>query len=243
MPFGLPPNIDKLRKKGNVARLAQALEYTADSNPTMELAGMGPIDIRRRAAEALGELADDRAAGPLLKSALTDQWTGLSGGGYPVRAAAAHALAAIGPSAVEPLMHTLQTGDMTLRVAAADALGVIRWKPALELITALRDEVRAAHSAAAEHERSAGPDVWGEARDSLRRAEIDLQFLARDADRALTNMKRDDQGMTAVERYEERRRSIGQPKICPSCGAEFPATFDSFTCTECGSSLTRKRLP
>ena len=81
-------------------------------------------DVRRAAAEALGNLGDSRAVEPLIK-ALGDKDDG-------VRWAAANALGKLGDSrAVEPVIRALGNTDRAVRRAAAEALnslGEPKWK-------------------------------------------------------------------------------------------------------------------
>ena len=63
MALSKPPDIGKLKAKGNVKGLIKALGYLGDSK------------VRRAAAEALGETSDARAVEPLIK-ALSLKWPG-----------------------------------------------------------------------------------------------------------------------------------------------------------------------
>jgi len=143
MPLFGPPNIEKLKQKGDVKGLIKALTYENIQRQA---------DIRRAAAEALGELGDERAIEPLTAAALTDLNEGPSDiawdAKWPVRRAAAHALASIGARAVEPLVEALEAEKWSLRSAAAVALGEIKWRPALKRLISLLNN---AH----EHEREA----------------------------------------------------------------------------------------
>ena len=90
--------------------------------------------IRVRAALALGEIKDSRAAEPLL-AILKDE-------DHIIRASAVMALAKIiDPSAMEPLIAALKDEDAFVRIAAARALGYLKDPRASEaLLAALRDE-------------------------------------------------------------------------------------------------------
>ena len=89
--------------------------------------------VRRKAAEALGEIGDERAVEPLI-NALKDEDSF-------VRWEAAEALVKIGEPAVEPLIHALKDEDSDVRAAAAMALGKIGDERAIEPLTeALEDE-------------------------------------------------------------------------------------------------------
>ncbi len=94
--FG-PPDVEKMVTRKSVKGLARALSYPKDS------------DVRARAARALGEMGDPRAAEPLVAS--------LSDEDADVRGAAADALAKIGAPALEPLVTAL--GAEHARDAAA----------------------------------------------------------------------------------------------------------------------------
>lgn len=117
--FG-PPNVEKMKAKKDVSGLIKALSYTKDS------------DIRKAAADALGEIGDLRAVEPLISSQNLDSF---------VREAAISALGEIGdPRAVEPLVAALKDLNPLVREAAARALGEIGDPRAVEfLVAALKD--------------------------------------------------------------------------------------------------------
>ena len=93
-------------------------------------------DVRRAAAQALGELRHRRAVQPLIAALLNDEDVG-------VRVAAANALGALGDKrAFEPLMSALgnPAGDPRVRGMAAEALADLRDRRAAPaLITGLSD--------------------------------------------------------------------------------------------------------
>jgi len=96
-----PPNIQKLKQKRNINALVKALTYKKDPN------------IRKWAADALGELGEKQAVAPLI-AALDDQET-------DVKCSAAAALGKLGdPRAVEPLIKSLE--DILVRKSAARVL-------------------------------------------------------------------------------------------------------------------------
>ncbi|MDN7025588.1 HEAT repeat domain-containing protein [Methanoculleus sp. FWC-SCC1] len=96
-------------------------------------AGMRHELRRVYAAAILGEIADPRAIGPLVR-ALTDR-------NDDVRCQAAGALAKFGTAPVEPLTDMLQSPDPDARITAAGILGDIRDPFAVEpLIDVLHDE-------------------------------------------------------------------------------------------------------
>jgi DNA-directed RNA polymerase subunit RPC12/RpoP len=101
-----PPNIDELAAKKDVKGLIKALEYQKDQN------------VRRAAAEELGDIGDARAVEPLI-IALKDKYEN-------VRSFAAEALGKIGDArAIEPL--DIASVDKNERVSqkAYEAWGMI----------------------------------------------------------------------------------------------------------------------
>jgi len=103
--FG-PPNVDRMRDRGDVEGLIETLGYQKDP------------EVRKAAAAALGRIGDVRAVEPLV-AALQDEddWVG---------GQAALALGSTGdPRAVSPLIAALREGQRLTRSAAADALGSI----------------------------------------------------------------------------------------------------------------------
>ena len=132
-------------------------------------------DVRKRAAETLGNIGDARAVKPLIQT-LRDK-------NFDVRDATAEALVKIGKPAVEPLIQTLKDKDWLVRRKAAQALGNIGDTRAVEsLIQALRDKIRYVRMDAAEalgkigDERALEPltqtlkDKYNEAQGAAKRA-------------------------------------------------------------------------
>jgi HEAT repeat protein len=121
MPLFGPPNVEKLKARGNTKGLIKALDYSKSTN------------VRIDAAKALGEIGDAQAM-ELLITALGDE-------NSDVRAAVANALGGIGGlEAVEPLIITLDDESENVRSATAEALGEIGDARAVEpLIAALKD--------------------------------------------------------------------------------------------------------
>lgn len=116
-----PPNVEKLKAKGNTQGLIKALRYQKDEG------------VRRAAAWALGQVGDMRAVNPLI-AAFKDK-------DYYVREAAARALRQIRDTqAVEPLMAALKNEDSNVREAAVEALVGIGHGAVERLVTALTDE-------------------------------------------------------------------------------------------------------
>ncbi|MDO9033851.1 MAG: HEAT repeat domain-containing protein [Methanoregula sp.] len=124
------PDVKKLTKRRDIAGLARLLEH---KDP----------QIQYEAAEALGNIGDEKAIGPLITSLKRDEFSG-------VRWKAAEALSKIGNPAVEPLIATLQYPDDDVRWKAAIALGEIGNPDAVEpLILLLSDDDRFVRSRAA----------------------------------------------------------------------------------------------
>jgi HEAT repeat protein len=130
-PAGLLwPDVKKLKERRDIAGLARLLEH---KDP----------QVQYEAAEALGNLGDEKAIGPLITALKRDEFSG-------VRWKAAEALSKIGNPAVESLIATLQYPDDDVRWKAAIALGEIGNPDAIEpLILILSDEDRFVRSRAA----------------------------------------------------------------------------------------------
>jgi HEAT repeat protein len=123
-------NVKKLKETRNVQGLILALK---NKDPT----------VQYDAAEALGDLGDNRAVEPLATALKNDEFSG-------VRWKAAEALSKIGAPAVEPLIRALSHDDDDVRWKAAIALGEIGDQRAVEpLIILLCDEDRFVKSHAA----------------------------------------------------------------------------------------------
>lgn len=104
--FG-PPNVERLKAKGDIKGLIKALGYEKDS------------EVRKAAAQALGEIGDTRAVEPLIEALNKDNWGNLV-------IDAAKALGELGDTrAVEPLIAILKKGSQYERIAAAEALSKI----------------------------------------------------------------------------------------------------------------------
>ncbi len=126
------------------------------------------LEVRRRAAEVLGEIRDARAIDPLIE---------LLGDADPeLTNHARTALGKIGTPAVEPLLEVLITGSKEQRLGAAGALGQTRSPKAIEpLVAALRedDELLILWSLHALQN-----NLTDSSRDILARPEIAQQLLA-----------------------------------------------------------------
>jgi len=111
-------------------------------------------NLRRAAAEALGQIADPQSAPPLLLALEDEHWS--------VRCSAAAALGRIGSAKALPaLLSRLDDEDATVRRAALAALGDLRdTRAARPLLRALADP--GLQSTAIEALRRLGPAVLGE---------------------------------------------------------------------------------
>jgi HEAT repeat protein len=148
MPLFGPPNIEKLTAKRDVQGLINALSYMKDSDQEKH------YDIRRQAAEVLGEMGDARAVKPLI-AAFNDKE-------ISVREEAAHALGKIGDgSAVDALIDAfLFTQPNFVGKPAVEALRKIGADRAVDTFTgALKNRDKWIRHKAAE-----GLGVMGDAR-------------------------------------------------------------------------------
>ena len=158
MPLFGPPNVSKLRAKGNTAGLLKVLTTRKDSS------------ARRDAAVALGAVGNVRAIGPLIV-ALRDP-------SRKVVQAAIDALVKFGPDALTPLLAALGDEDYRSRAASAWALGQISevlcdstllWRSTEMLIASLRDDHELVREASARAlARTADPRAMKPLRDTLR---------------------------------------------------------------------------
>ncbi|MDP3564823.1 MAG: HEAT repeat domain-containing protein, partial [Methanoregula sp.] len=130
-PAGLlGADVKKLKSRWDIAGLVRLLEHK------------DPL-VQYEAAEALGDLGDEKAVAPLITALKRDEFSG-------VRWKAAEALSKIGNPAVGPLIRALQYPDDDVRWKAAIALGEIGNPEAVEpLIQLLSDEDRFVRSRAA----------------------------------------------------------------------------------------------
>jgi HEAT repeat protein len=120
------PNVKKLKHKRDIMGLIKTLSYEKD------------WEVRRAAAEALGELNDSLAVEPLIKALGT--WFEVDvNEHYKVRIAAIKSLGKL--NAIEPLIDALRDISGYLRAEAAEALGRLNDPRAVgPLIKALEDE-------------------------------------------------------------------------------------------------------
>ncbi len=117
--FG-PPDVAKLKAKGDVPGLIKALGYNADPN------------VRRDAAAALGDLGDGRAAEPLGAALRNPDWEH----DWRDSSAAVDALGRLGEPAVATLISLFGYHSQVVRIGAAEALGMIG-RPAVQPLVAL----------------------------------------------------------------------------------------------------------
>lgn len=128
----LGPDVKNLQGRWDIVSLARLLEHK------------DPV-VQYEAAEALGNLGDEKAVGPLITALKRDEFSG-------VRWKAAEALSKIGNPAVEALIAALQYPDDDVRWKAAIALGEIGNPDAVEPLIRLLSDVdrfvrsRAAHA-------------------------------------------------------------------------------------------------
>ena len=120
LPSVFGSNVGKLKGRRDIEGLAKALE---NQDP----------DVQFRAAEALGDIGDERSVIPLVNSLKTSGFAG-------VRWKAAEALSKIGDPAVGPLSTLLRHADDDVRWKAALALGEIGNPEAIEPLIALLDD-------------------------------------------------------------------------------------------------------
>ncbi len=120
--FG-PPDVEKLKANRNVKGLVKTLAYEKDAI------------VRRKAAKALGQIGDVRAADPLIVA--------LKDNDYSVRKTAVDALVMLGDArAVEPLIAALKDKSTSVRLAIIESLGKIGDVRAVEpLVSELKEEI------------------------------------------------------------------------------------------------------
>ena len=204
-PAGLLwPDVNKLKEQRDIAGLAHLLEH---KDP----------QVQYEAAEALGNLGDEKAVGPLIIALKRDEFSG-------VRWKAAEALSKIGNPAVEPLIATLQYPDDDVRWKAAIALGGIGNPDAIEpLILLLSDEDRFVKSRAAHALSMIGKPAVGRLISELKHGDPDKRWGAalalgkiKDATAVepLILALADDQAMVRAE-AAAALASIGTPALGP----------------------------
>jgi HEAT repeat protein len=174
-------------------------------------------DIQYEAAEALGEIRDPAAVGPLTGVLYEEELSG-------VRWKAAEALGKIGKPAVEPLIAALRHTDDDVRWKAAITLGEIGDPLAIEpLIRLLSDDDRFVKSRAALALGMIGKPAMGPLTHALRQGDGNMRWGAAIA---LGKMKDPDSVepliLALADKYENVRAeaaaslaAIGKPAIAP----------------------------
>ena len=105
------PDVEKLKKAGNVKGLIKALRYRKDGR------------IRSAAAGALGEMGDAQAVSPLIEALESAEDAG-------ERLALIDALVEIGDSrAIDPLVALLKNAGSGVHIESARALERLGWEP------------------------------------------------------------------------------------------------------------------
>ena len=119
---------------GSAAHALVALGDPRGFEPLVAALREGDANLGMCAADALGELKDPRAVGPLMETFRRSYPPGL-------HSSAANALAKLGPAACAPLVSALKDWDWRVRISAAEALGKLGDKRAVQpLLAALKDE-------------------------------------------------------------------------------------------------------
>jgi HEAT repeat protein len=155
----LGPDVKKLKKRWDIAGLCHLLEHQ-------------DLQVQYEAAEALGDLGDEKAVEPLITALKRDETSG-------VRWKAAEALSKIGNPAVESLIATLQYPDEDVRWKAAIALGGIGNTDAIEpLIHLLSDDDRFVRSRAAHALSMIGEPAVFPLINALRKGETGVRWGA-----------------------------------------------------------------
>ena len=152
-------NVQKMKDDRNVRGLVMALKH---KDPA----------VAYEAVEALGEIGDPAAVGPLIDALYGDKYSG-------IRWKAAEALTRIGKEAVPYLVGALENPDEDVRWKAAIALGEIGDERAIDpLIRLLGDEDRFVRSRAAYALGIMGEPVIGPLADALNDENADLRWGA-----------------------------------------------------------------
>jgi HEAT repeat protein len=197
-------DVKKLRESRNVQGLIFALQH---KDPT----------VQYDAAEALGEIGDDRAVEPLLTALKNDETGG-------VRWKAADALSKLGTPAVAGLISALQHDDEDVRWKTAIALGEIGDPKAIPpLISLLCDDDRYVRSRAAYALSMMGEPAVDPLIHALRKGDGNLRWGAAIALGKIQNPRAIDPLIHALaDKYENVRAesaaalaAIGKPALGP----------------------------
>lgn len=195
MPLFGPPNIEKLKEKGDIEGLLRAL---GSASPTV----LSPkeLAIRVQAATALGNFGDDRVV-----QALMEVVTSEHGWQRDIQAAAAQALGAIGdPSAADTLGAALRDprDHRAFRREAAQALLRLRQGAGIpHLVAALRGYGH--EDAAAALHGMEDPDI----EEQLQQHRFRWQLKSRDVEEFLASGDVDSLGKAAIESINDTVRS------------------------------------
>ena len=197
-------DVKKLRESRNVQGLIFALQH---KDPT----------VQYDAAEALGDIGDERAVEPLLAALKNDETGG-------VRWKAAEALSKLGTPAVSGLISALQHDDDDVRWKAAIALGEIGDpKAILPLINLLCDDDRYVRSRAAYALSMIGEPAVDPLIQALREGDGNLRWGAAIALGKIQNLRAIEPLIRALaDKYENVRAesaaalaAIGKPALGP----------------------------
>ncbi|MFA4848102.1 MAG: HEAT repeat domain-containing protein [Methanoregula sp.] len=207
-PAGLlGPDVKKLKSRWDIAGLCHLLEH---KDP----------QVQYEAAEALGNLGDENAVGPLITALKRDEFSG-------VRWKAAEALSKIGNPAVESLIAALQYPDDDVRWKAAIALGEIGNPDAIDpLIHLLSDEDRFVRSRAAHAISMIGEPAVFPLINALKQGDTSVRWGAALALGKIKNPLAVEQLILALADKEAMVRAeaaaalaaIGTPALCPLLG-------------------------
>jgi HEAT repeat protein len=197
-------DVKKLRESRNVQGLIFALQH---KDPT----------VQYDAAEALGDIGDERAVEPLLAALKNDETGG-------VRWKAAEALSKLGTPSVDGLIGALQHNDDDVRWKTAIALGEIGDPKAIPpLINLLCDEDRFVRSRAAYALSMIGEPAVDPLINALREGDGNLRWGAAIALGKIQNPRAIDPLIRALaDKYENVRAesaaalaAIGKPALGP----------------------------
>lgn len=198
--FASPPDISKLASKADVQGLIEALSYERDP------------EIRKTAAEALGELADPKAVEPLILL-LNEKWSDPNG----PHDRSVKALMKIGTPAVKPLIKTLKAArrpsnpmmdpDLNLRVGCVRALGMIADPSSMDvLLQALSDNIPAVRFNAADSLEKIGEPAVSKLIDLIGRMGKRAPVAAADALKGITGQDFQDNAAAWRQWWNENKK-------------------------------------
>ncbi len=227
--FLTTPNIEKLKANKDIAGLIKALKYKKNST------------IQIEAAQALGQLKDPRAVGPLIE-ALKDSYaavlrrtenaldklndpkaveslvSALKSEYSRLQKHLKLAIARIGVPAVEPLIKALGDYNLSVRVSAAETLGKINDRRVVEpLIEALRDENWEVRLSAAralgelKDTRAVGPLIIT-LKDHESRVRVGAAWALKEIDEDSTELPEKILSLIAAKDWDKLKK-IGEPAV------------------------------